>query len=79
MADSGVVEMLKSGAASFCAHRVRMPLPLLIFKVGLLLALVALSAFFIFHWAECKAKLDWQPPPMILSKIFDNFPFLNGF
>jgi hypothetical protein len=45
------------------------PLPLLILKIGILLALVALSAFFIFHWADNKAQVDWLPPPMILSEF----------
>jgi hypothetical protein len=67
----GSPEMPKSGARSFCSRRVRMPLPLLILIIGLLLALVALSVFFIFHSAMYKAKLDWQPPPMILGKNYN--------
>jgi hypothetical protein len=65
------VEMLvKSSARSFCGRRVRMPLPLFILNIGILLALMALSVFFIIHSANYEAKLHWQPPPMILGKKF---------
>lgn len=67
--DSGDFHIkMKIGARRFCLHRIRVPLPLFILKIVLIIALIVISVLALVHTFILDNILAWKPPPIILGE-----------